>query len=75
MNNKYSNNSCVPDSILLSRAEAAALLRVSQRTLWNISHRDLEIPYVKYGKLVRYRRADLEAWALRKLLPLTKAVV
>lgn len=46
---------------LLTRAEAAAYLGVKPNTLavWALTRRD-PLPYVKVGRLVRYRRSDLE---------------
>lgn len=61
-------------SILIDGVEASRLLDVSLRTLWNLAHRDKEIPFVKVGKLVKYRRADLEAWVTKKAtLPVAEA--
>ncbi len=46
------------DSPLLTRAEAAAYLRVSLRTLDR-----LDVPRIKYGhRTMRYERAALDAW-------------
>lgn len=46
---------------LLSRREAAAYLGVAEQTLaiWKCTKRQ-ELPYVKIGKLVKYRRSDLD---------------
>jgi excisionase family DNA binding protein len=49
-------------AILLRMREAAELLAISERTLWSIVARK-ELPAVRVGRLVRIRRADLEAWA------------
>ena len=48
-------------SELLSRAEAAAYLGVAKQTLaiWACTKR-YELNYVKIGRLVKYRRADLD---------------
>jgi excisionase family DNA binding protein len=48
---------------LLNENEAATLLYITVGTLrvWRSTGR-YEIPYVKIGRLVRYKRADLEAW-------------
>ncbi len=67
MNHLYRNAHVEAETILVDPREAARLLRVSERTLWNISHRDREIPFLKLGKLVRYQRTDLLAWAASKL--------
>ena len=51
------------DSELLSRKEAAAFLGVSHETLavWACLNR-YELPYIRVGRLAKYRRSDLEAW-------------
>ncbi len=48
---------------LLTPPEAAAFLGVTENTLsvWRCVGR-YEIPFVKIGSLVRYKRTDLEAW-------------
>jgi excisionase family DNA binding protein len=50
-------------SRLLSPAEVAACLGVSQHTLavWRCAKR-YPLPYVKVGARVRYRQADLDAF-------------
>lgn len=51
-----------PTPILLTEQEAAALLNISPRTLWNLAKTG-EMPFVKIGTLKRYRRADALAYA------------
>lgn len=48
---------------LLTPKEAAALLKIPVGTLanWRVYDRGW-LPYVKLGRLVRYRRTDLEAF-------------
>jgi len=48
---------------LLTPFEAAAYIGVSENTLsvWRCVGR-YAIPFIKVGRLVRYRRSDLEAW-------------
>lgn len=48
---------------LLNTAQAAELLGLSETTLstWR-SNRRAEVPYLKIGGRVRYKRSDLEAW-------------
>ncbi len=48
---------------LLGNREAAAYLGVTPHTLdiWRAARR-YPIPYVKVGRLVRYRRSALDAW-------------
>ncbi len=50
-------------SELLTRDEAAAYIGVKPQTLavWHTTKR-YNIPLVKVGSKVRYRRADLDAW-------------
>ena len=49
---------------LLSPREAAQVLGISTRTLWDLKGRG-EIPCVKIGRSVRYARADIEAFIAR----------
>lgn len=48
---------------LLDEAQAAEILTVAKGTLgvWRSTGR-YALPFVKVGRRVRYRRADLEAW-------------
>ena len=48
---------------LFTSPEAAAYIRVSENTIvvWRCTGR-YKIPFIKVGRLVRYRRSDLEAW-------------
>lgn len=48
---------------LLNDAQAAAFINVSPKTLpvWRSTGR-YQIPYIKVGRKVRYRREDLIAW-------------
>jgi excisionase family DNA binding protein len=52
---------------LLSRAEAAAYLGLRPQTLasWAVSGR-YSLPFVKAGRLARYRLSDLERFAERR---------
>lgn len=45
---------------LFSRREAAALLRISPRHLWNLSAPRGPVPVVKIGGKILYRQEDLE---------------
>jgi len=47
---------------LLTQVEAARLLRLSERTLERLRLTGAGPLYVKCGRSVRYREADLEAW-------------
>lgn len=53
----------VAPTVLLSRREAAAYLGVSEQTLaiWKCCGR-YGLSYVKIGRLVKYRKADLDAF-------------
>jgi excisionase family DNA binding protein len=52
-----------PSDQLLSGQEAAKFLGITYHTLavWKCNKR-YALPYVKVGRLVKYRRADLEAF-------------
>ena len=54
-------------SDLLTRKEAAEYLGLTPRTLavW-ASVKRYNIPYVKIGRLVKYRRSDLESFIERR---------
>jgi excisionase family DNA binding protein len=56
------------NSVLLTRREAAAYLGVAEQTLavWKCTGRR-SLPFVKIGRLVRYRKADLDAFILEHL--------
>src|SRR5262249_55366142 len=47
---------------LLTQAEAARFLRLSERTLERYRHSGGGPKFVRQGKCVRYRQEDLEAW-------------
>ena len=51
------------NSDLLSNDHAASYLGLQPGTLevWRCTKRH-EIPYIKCGRLVKYRRSDLDAW-------------
>lgn len=54
---------CSMESELLTRPQAADYLGVKPDTLavWSCTHR-YALPYLKVGRAVRYRKADLDAW-------------
>ena len=56
-------------SELLTRAEAAAYIGCRPQTLavWATTHR-YNLPYVKVGALVRYRKRDLDAFLERRTI-------
>lgn len=47
--------------LLLDEAQAAAVLSISSRKLWELAACGA-IVFVKIGTLKRYRRSDLEEW-------------
>jgi hypothetical protein len=56
------------EAILLTREEAAALLR--KPTSWlRYAERKRLVPFVKIGQQIRYLRADLEKWIAGRSVP------
>ena len=53
---------------LLTQREAAAQLRLSQRTLERFRVSGGGPTYVKAGRLVRYREQDLEKWIASRVV-------
>jgi len=53
----------VNDNQLLSRREAAAYLGIAENTLaiWKCENR-YDLAFIKLGRLVKYRKADLDAF-------------
>ncbi len=53
---------------LLSRKEAAKYLGISEQTLaiWKCTKR-YDLPFVKIGRLIKYRKADLDAFIFKNL--------
>jgi excisionase family DNA binding protein len=56
---------------LLTQREAAILLRLSERTLERFRVQGTGPVYVKAGRLVRYREADLEEWIAARVVTST----
>lgn len=50
-----------PLARLMTVREAADVLRVSERTLWTLTHSG-ELPAVRVGRSVRYDKGDLARW-------------
>lgn len=46
---------------LLTVPEAAEYLRLARQTLYNMVNRG-EIPYLKAGRSLRFRKSDLDRW-------------
>ena len=60
-------NSPAPVPLLLTPRQAAQMLAVSPRKLWSITFAEQPgLPYVRVGRLVLYRPADLETWISRQ---------
>jgi excisionase family DNA binding protein len=61
-------------SDLLTTEQAAAYLGVNPRTLevWRCTKRHA-IPYIKVGRLVKYRKAELDLWLSRQTVGATAA--
>jgi excisionase family DNA binding protein len=59
----------LPNPDLLSEDQAAAYLSVRPQTLavWRSTGR-YGLPFVRCGRLVRYRRADLDRWLESRLV-------
>ena len=57
------------ESDLLSREQAAAYLGIAAQTLaiWKSAGR-YDLPVVKVGRLVRYKRSDLDAFIRRRTI-------
>jgi excisionase family DNA binding protein len=49
------------ERLLITRAEAATLLSISQRLLWTLTNTGV-IPCVRLGRAVRYSLNDLHDW-------------
>lgn len=57
-----------PPQLLVGVDEAARLLGISRKTLWNhTAPRGDRIPAVKLGRVVRYSPAELEQWIAQRL--------
>jgi excisionase family DNA binding protein len=52
------------ERICISGREASAMLSISPRTLWSLTHSG-QIPVVRMGRLVRYSIADLKMFVER----------
>lgn len=63
------NNTTGMNSVLLTTTQAAEYLNVSEGTLavWRCT-RTVNVPHVKIGRLVRYRKCDLDAYIEENLV-------
>ena len=59
---------------LLTQRDAATLLRLSERTLERLRLQGGGPLYVKAGRVVRYREADLEEWIDARVVSSTSAI-
>ncbi len=60
----------ITDKLLLTTSQAAELLNVSEKTLWNhTAPRGNCIPAVRLGKTLRYSRQALERWITTQVEP------
>jgi len=53
---------------LLTQSDAAKLLRLSERTLERLRVTGGGPKFIKAGRSVRYREADLEAWIAARVI-------
>ncbi len=62
------SNASSRNPLLLNRREAAEYLGISKQTLaiWNCTGRH-QVPFVKIGRLVKYRKSDLDAFIASNL--------
>lgn len=58
--------------MFISVKEAAQILNVKEATLYLWSERG-DIPSYKFGRLVRFKKADIETWAESKKMNATPA--
>lgn len=47
--------------MIFTATEAAGYLRLARQTLYNLVNRR-EIPFLKAGRSLRFRKADLDRW-------------
>ncbi len=53
---------CDVPLLLLTRREAAAALRISERLLWTMSEPRGDIPVIQLGRSIRYSVEALQQW-------------
>lgn len=60
---RQQNSSAQEAQLLLTAREAAELLNISEKTLWNHSgDRGNKIPVVRFGRTLRYSLESLRLW-------------
>lgn len=52
-----------PEAEILTTPEAATYLKLSERYLEDLRRRGGGPQFLTFGKAIRYRRADIDAWA------------
>lgn len=64
----------LPDRVLFDEKQAAAFLDLAPNTLavWRCTKRH-DLPFVRVGRLVKYRRSDLVAWIERNTVGASEA--
>jgi len=62
------------DNAILDQKQAALLLRLSERTLERLRLSGGGPLYVKCGRSVRYRAADIEKWISARVVSSTSAI-
>jgi hypothetical protein len=48
--------------MLIDARTAARMLSICERTLWVLTHKDKQIPFVRVRRRVLYSPVDLQAW-------------
>jgi len=63
LNNNKTQLTIIGENKLLTTEETAIYLGVGKETLnvWRATKR-YKIPYIKVGKLIKYRKSDLDEW-------------
>jgi len=54
--------------VLLTLVEAADYLKLARQTLYNMVNRR-EIPFLKAGRQLRFRKSDLDGWLQESAAP------
>ena len=54
-----------PEPLLLRPAEAARLLAISPRNLWELTNAR-EVPVIRIGRSLRYPTEELRAWVAQR---------
>jgi excisionase family DNA binding protein len=65
LKNRQEPTTCPPTALLLTPHQAAKVLCVCERTLWDLKEAG-EIPVIRVGRATRYALSDLESWIARR---------